>query len=208
MQFYSNSFVSWVLIKIIMTFNQKKLRIGVVLFPALIFFVSLTQNAIVYEYQGKQTHSSISIFLMGGTAILGGGILEWFTWLANPVALVSCIRFLKETNSHIKIEPVLRISVPNPKPSSHWMSLIAAAIAWSFCFWNEILAAESGSTGQILRFESGYWLWVSSFTALSIGISVYYLYLGRVLTKFESFSHSDNTPIHSRQCSPLRKISI
>lgn len=180
-----------------MTSNQKKLRIGVVLFPALIFCVSLTQDAIVYEYQGKQTHSSISVFLMGCTAILGGGILEWFTWLANPIALVSCIRFLKETNSQIRIEPVLRIPISNPKPSSHWMSLISAAIAWSFSCWNEILAAESGSTGQILSFESGYWLWVSSFTALSIGINIYYLYLGRVLTKLESFSSSDNTPFHS-----------
>lgn len=181
-----------------MTSNQKKLRIGVVLVPAIIFCVSLTQNAIVYEHQGKQTHSSISVFLMGGTAILGGGMLEWFTWLANPIALVSCIRFLKETNYQIKIEPVLRIPIPNPKPSSHWMSIIAAAIAWSFSFWNEILAAESGSTGQILSFESGYWLWASSFTALSIGINVYYLSLGRVLAKLESFSHSDNSPFHSQ----------
>jgi len=164
----------------------------VVLFPALIFCVSLIHNAIVYEYQGKQTHSSISVFLMGGTAILGGGILEWFTWLANPIALVSCIRFLMETNAQNRIEPVLRIPKSNPKPRSHWLSLIAAAIAWSFSFWNEILAAESGSTGQILSFELGYWLWVLSFTALSIGINIYYLYFGRVLTKLESFSNGDD----------------
>ena len=181
-----------------MTSNQKKLRVCVVLLPALIFCVSLTQNAIVYEYQGKQTHSSISVFLIGGTAILGDGLLEWFIWLANPIAFVSCVRFLKETNPQIRIEPVLRIPMTNPKPNSHWLSLIAAAIAWSFSFWKEILAAESGSTGQILGFKYGYWLWVSSFTALSISINIYYLYLGRVSTKVEPLNQSGGTtPFHS-----------
>jgi hypothetical protein len=166
--------------KLTMTFSQKRIRLGVVLLPALLFCVSLTQNAFIYEYQGKQVPSSISIFLMGGFAILGGGGLEWLTWLANPIAIVSCIRFLNETNPQIKIEPILRIPIPNPKPISHWLSLIAAAIAWSFSFWNEILAAESGSTGQILGLEYGYWLWVSSLTALSVSINIYYLYLGKV----------------------------
>lgn len=163
-----------------MTSNQKKIRIGVLLLPALTFCASLTQNALVYEYQGKQTHSSISVFLMGSIAILGGGALEWFIWFSNPIALVSCIRFLKETNPHIRIEPILCIPISNPKPSSHWISLVAAAISWSFSFWNEILAAESGSIGKILSFGIGYWLWVSSFTALAIGVNFYYLYFGKV----------------------------
>jgi hypothetical protein len=173
-----------------MTANQKKLRIVVVLLPALIFCISLTQNAIGYEYQGKQMHSSISVFLMGGTAILGGGILEWLTWLANPIALISCFRFLKETNPQIKIDPVLRTSIPNPKPISHWLSLIAAAIAWSFSFWNNILAAENGSMGQILSLEYGYWLWIASLTALSIGINIYYMHFGRVSTKTDPLNLS------------------
>lgn len=158
-----------------MTLNQTKLRIGTVLIPALIFGISLTQDAIVYKYQGTQTQSSISMFLMGGFAILGGGGLEWLTWLANPIAFFACVRFIKETNLTIKIDPVLNIPIPLSKPSGHWLSLIATAIAWSFCFWNEILAAESGSTGKIYSFESGYWLWVSSLTVLSICINAYYL---------------------------------
>jgi hypothetical protein len=181
-----------------MTAIQKKLRVCVVLLPAIIFCVSLTQNAIVYEYQGKQTHSSISVFLMGGTAILGGGLLEWFIWLANPIAFVSCIRFLRETIPQTKIEPVLRIPIPNPKPTSHWISIIAAATAWSFSFWNEILATESGTTGEILGFESGYWLWVSSFTALSTSINIYYLCFGKVSTELELLSPTrGNPPFHS-----------
>ena len=181
--------------KLRMTAIQKKLRVFVVLLPALIFCVSLTQNAIVYEYKGKQSHSSISVFLMGGTAILGGGLLEWLIWLANPIAFVSCIRFLKETNLQYRIEPVLRIPIPNPKPSSHWISIIAAATAWSFSFWNEILAAESGTKGKILGFGSGYWLWVSSLIALSFSINIYYLYLDKVSTELKLLSPTEgNTP--------------
>lgn len=171
-----------------MTALQKKSRVGVVLLPAFLFCLSLTQDAYFYEYQGKQTSSSISAFLMGSIAILGGGVLEWFIWLANPIALVSCIRFLKETSLQIRVEPVLCVPMPNPKPSSHWLSLSAAAIAWSFSSWNEILAAESGSTGQILSFKCGYWLWVWSITTLSMCINIYHFYLGKVVTKVEPLS--------------------
>lgn len=156
-----------------MSSNQNKFRIITVVLPTIIFFISLTQDAFIYEYQGVQTYSAITIFLMGGTAILGGGVLEWFTWLANPIAIVACVRFLKETNPVIRIEPVLKTIIPNPKPISHWLSLLATLIAWSFSLWKEILAAESGTTGQIYSFEAGYWLWASSITTLCICINLY-----------------------------------
>ncbi|WEK20721.1 MAG: hypothetical protein P0Y49_06165 [Candidatus Pedobacter colombiensis] len=157
-----------------MSLDQKRLRLGIILIPAIIFGISLTQNALTYEYQGKQIHSAISLFLVGGISIVGGGGMECLTWSANPIAILAVIRFLMESSAVIKIEPVLLTPKPKPESSSRWLSLIAAAIAWSFSFWKEILAAESGTTGKIYSFEPGYWLWVSSLTILAIGINFYY----------------------------------
>jgi hypothetical protein len=153
-----------------MVSNRKKLRIVTLLLPAIPFLISLTQDAITYQYQGVQKHSGISIFAMGSTAILGGGLLEWLTWLANPIALVAWINFLKESKPVNKMESIIRRS----KPKSPWISLIAVAIALSFRFWKEILAAESGSTGRIYSFEAGYWLWICSITLLCICINLYH----------------------------------
>jgi len=157
-----------------MTLTQSNLRRYIILIPVIIFAISLTQNALVYEYQGKQVHSAISLFLIGGISIAGGAGMECLTWMANPIAIIAVIRFLIETNNVNKIEPVLGTPIPKPEPTSYWLSLIAAAIAWSFSFWKEILAAESGTKGKIYSFEPGYWLWVSSLTILAIGINCYH----------------------------------
>jgi hypothetical protein len=50
----------------------------------ILFIVSLTLTAINYEdYDKLKSYSSISIFLLGGISILGGGLFEWLIWLAN-----------------------------------------------------------------------------------------------------------------------------
>jgi len=156
-----------------MTSNQAKLRIGIGVIPALIFCISCTQDALVYQYQKLETLSSTMAFLMGATAILGGGTFEWIIWLANPIAVISYFKFLKETRLRDRKDPTLNTQLPSSKYSSQWLSLYSTVLAFSFCFWTKILASESGATGEIFSFQLGYWLWVSSITILSVGINVY-----------------------------------
>ena len=159
--------------KSLMSSNHKYLRLSVVLLPALVFTASLTQKAFSYQYIQVEVTDGLLLLLMGGIAWIGGGLLETLVWMANPIALIALIRFFRESSSLVKIEPVLKTVIPNPRPRSYWISAIAAAIAWSFSLWNEVLAAESGSMGEILSLEPGYWLWVSSFTLLAIGINYF-----------------------------------
>jgi hypothetical protein len=160
-----------------MTSNHKYLRLAIVLIPTMVFIVSLPQNAFSYQYLGVEMTQSYMLLLMGGTALIGGGLFESLIWMANPIAIIAAFRFLEESSTVVKIEPVLKTAIPKPKPSSYWLSALAAAIAWSFSLWNEVLASEAGSMGKILSLELGYWLWVSSFSLLAVGINYYHFRL-------------------------------
>lgn len=142
--------------------------------PALVFFASLTQKAFSYQAILVETTDGLLLPLTGGIAWIGGGLFESLIWIANPIALIAAIRFLKESNPVVKIEPVLKTPLPKPNANSYWLSALAAIIAWSFSLWDEVLVAESGTMGKILSLEPGYWLWVSSLTLLTIGINYYH----------------------------------
>ena len=111
---------------------------------------------ILKDYDGIHVMSSISCFLMGSTAILGGGILEWIIWFANPLCLIA----------------IFYIIVDNQKASK--ISFAALVIALSFSLWKNILISESGRTGKIQSFEIGYYFWVLSIFSLSVGTYFYF----------------------------------
>lgn len=158
-----------------MSSSQKTyLRVSIVALVAIVFAVSLPMDAFSYKYIDVETPEGLLLLLMGGVAFIGGGLFETLIWTANPIALIAIICFLRESSSVVKIDPVLKTPLPKPKMRSHWLSVLAAVIAWSFSLWNEVLAAESGSMGEIVSFGSGYWLWVSSFTMLAIGINYFH----------------------------------
>ena len=121
-----------------------------------IFFISLTLNAFTYDYQGVKTMSSISCFLMGSTAILGGGLLEWIVWLANPLCLISIFCLIMD------------------KPIAQKINITSVILAMSFYSWNSILAAESGTSGKILSVKSGYFIWLASIIILTVGTFWYF----------------------------------
>ena len=142
-----------------MTLNIKlnQLKICILLISLTIFIVSLTQSALTYnDFGGQKTISSLSLLLMGGLAILGGGLLEWFIWLANPIYFLAIIFFFKS----------------NPK--SKKFSMVSTTLAISFTTWNEILASENGRTATIETLNSGYWLWALSLIILTIGTLYYF----------------------------------
>lgn len=145
-----------------MTKDNKLLKVKTyfLIISLTVFILSLTQTALTYnDFDGQKTHSSFALLLMGGLAILGGGTLEWLTWLANPIYFSALILFYKSDKKSIKL------------------SILATIIALSFISWKEILAAESGRTAAIERLNAGYWLWTFSQIILSIGTIYYFTQL-------------------------------
>ncbi|WP_207435248.1 hypothetical protein [Sabulibacter ruber] len=133
----------------VLSFVQKML-LGV---SIILYAVSLTQEAFSYIYQEQvETYKGWVLALMGSTSVLGGGLLEWFIWLANPLYLFSIMYALKR------------------EVSALLTSSIAFGLALSFLFWKEVLAAESGIMGPIVSRGAGYFLWVLSIFIWSVAI--------------------------------------
>ncbi|WP_269224370.1 hypothetical protein [Flavobacterium sp. IMCC34518] len=124
----------------------------------LLFFISLTQNAVKIYYHGEsQDSSSISYLLTGSIAFFGGGLLEEIIWLANPLCLYAIIMLQRKDRKAIVL------------------SCIALLLAISFSFWTEILGSESGSLAKILSLELGYFLWLLSIITLTIGTFLFFI---------------------------------
>lgn len=149
-------------------------RVAVVLNPVFVFVFSLTQNVVITENGESTILAGISAFCMGETAILGGGILEWLIWLANPIALLSIILFLSKADASGQTAYEEQFPLKKSVFKSGMLSLLAAGIGWSFIFWDEILASESGATFKIISLELGYWIWVASLSILALSINCYY----------------------------------
>lgn len=143
---------------LILNTNLTSLKRYILLISLLIFVISLTQTAITYhDYNGTKTHDGISLFLVGGIVILGGGLSEWFAWLANPLYLIGIILFLKS------------------KKLSRIFSVTAILFALYFTTFKEILAAEDGRMATVQALNIGYWLWVASIAILTIGTFYYFI---------------------------------
>jgi hypothetical protein len=107
----------------------------------ILFIISLTQLAVVYPADGQiKSHSGLAMFIWGPIAFFGSGAFETFVWLANPLYFIAI--FLTRTNKRIAAN----------------FSIAALAIAISFAIRGRIITAESGSTGVITHFGTGYWL--------------------------------------------------
>ncbi len=144
------------------------IKIVLVLIVLSIFGVSLAYDAIVVQKLKEIiVQPSVNFFLIGSTAILGGGVLEWIIWLANPVCLISIVMFLYNDK---QLKKALQLN------------FIALILSSSFYFWKEILISESGATGKIISFEKGYYLWVASIFILLIFQLIYYISVEKIKT--------------------------
>jgi hypothetical protein len=127
------------------------------LFSVFLFIISLTQDAYTYrDHEGLTAFSSMEALLMGSTAILAGGLLEWLIWLTNPLYIIGTVLFLSDNKISIKFINV------------------AAVLAISFALWTEVLVSESGQKGTIVYKEFGYWFWLMSIIVMMIGINRYF----------------------------------
>ena len=137
--------------------ESREIKFTTIGLSLLIFAISLTQNALVVNYNNEiKTSSSLEYLFIGSIAFMGGGLLEEIVWLANPLCLVALIFLIKNDEKAVLL------------------SLIASCLAISFSFWNEILGAESGTMAKIVSFELGYYLWLASILILTIGILIHY----------------------------------
>ncbi|SEP15983.1 hypothetical protein SAMN05444671_2877 [Flavobacterium sp. CF108] len=137
--------------------DSKQIKFITIGLCILIFGISLTQNALIVNYNDKiRISSSLEYLFMGSTAFLGGGLLEQIIWLANPLSFFAIRFFIKNDKRAILL------------------SLIASCLAIFFSFWTEILGAESGAMAKIVSFELGYYLWLASILILTIGILINY----------------------------------
>ena len=119
------------------------------------FFFALTQPAFTTRNNdGVQTTKGFDIFAFGGLAILGGGLLEWIIWLANPFILISVVNCLAG------------------KARFKFLSIVAVLLAVSFYFWNSILGSESGRIDPILSKGVGYFSWLAAIILWMIFIFV------------------------------------
>ena len=142
-------------------FKPNFIKIILVLMVLSIFGFSLAYDAIIVQKMDEKiVQPAINFFLIGSTAILGGGVLEWIIWLANPISLISIVLFLYN-DKYLK--------------RALQLNCIALFLSGSFYFWKEILISESGATGKIISFESGYYLWVSSIFILFVFQLGYYI---------------------------------
>ena len=114
-----------------------------------LFALSLFQPAFFIDREDSDALSdSLFLFALGWMSFLGGGLIPFIIWLANPLYLLSL--FLVKKN--IKTGKIT-ISI----------SIILALI---FANLNEILTSESGSTSKITELGNGFFLWISSFVIL------------------------------------------
>ena len=137
--------------------ESREIKFTTIGLSLLVFAISLTQNALVVNYNNEiNAASSLEYFFIGSIAFMGGGLLEEIVWLANPLSLVAIIFLIKNNEKAVLL------------------SLIASGLAVSFSFWNEILGAESGTMAKIVSFELGYYLWLASILILTIRILIHY----------------------------------
>ena len=137
--------------------ESREIKFTTIGLSLLVFAISLTQNALVVNYNDEiKTASSLEYLLIGSVAFMGGGLLEEIVWLANPLCLLAIVLLIK-----------------NNEKAVLW-SLIASGLAISFSFWSEILGAESGTMAKIVSLELGYYLWLASILILTIGILINY----------------------------------
>lgn len=134
----------------------KIVRNTTIIISLIVLIISLTQNAIIIDYNGIKIIPAIDYFFMGSMAIIGGGPLEWLIWLANPLCLYT-ILYLWKNNKKALVTCTL-----------------ATILSTSFLFWEKIIGSESGSMGKIVSFEAGYYLWITSIVLLTIGTFYYF----------------------------------
>ena len=142
--------------KIIKNFRQKPISLKISIGLSLILFlISLTQPAFYIDRREDPNaySDSLTLFLLGWTSLLGGAIIPFFIWFANPLYFVAIILTIKS------------------KSLGLYFALAATILAFIFSQLHTIMTSESGSTSVITSRGLGFKLWFISIIILTLSLT-------------------------------------
>lgn len=130
---------------------------GAILLSIILFIVSLAMPAFFVERPRTEPEEmdSLTIVLTGWMYPLGGAIVPFLFWCANPIYLFTICTLLNRN-----------------KKAGFYISLMPCLIALGFTQMDKIMTSESGSESIITSLGAGYFLWLSSFLILTIGFGI------------------------------------
>lgn len=116
-----------------------------------LYLLSLTQETFCASSDCSIGWFTLIIGFFGNIFFMGFHSFAIFTWLANPLLIISWIVLKKN------------------KKLSLTLSILAFLLSFSFLFFNKILVNESGNLSTIKEYKIGYWFWLSSSLIMMIG---------------------------------------
>lgn len=132
-------------------------------FPA--FYIDRPENPAAWS-------NGCMLFFFGWTFPLGGALVPFFFWLANPIYIFSLISIIRKKNH------------------GYTVSYVPLILALIFSQMKRFMTSESGSETDITSLELGYFLWLSSFALLAIGVA-----LNTYINKKSKTTPYDTTPL-------------
>lgn len=125
---------------------------------ALLFVISLTQNAYTTDGPGDNQMDAIIALLAGWYGVF----YSQLSWFANPCLIIAWIFLL---GNNIKI-------------ATFW-SFLAFCFSVSFLFYKNIFIDEAEYQSKIISYNIGYWLWLSSCSIMLLGNLLFILLASR-----------------------------
>lgn len=138
-------------------FQQLSMVTKVSIFISLCLLIfSLTQDAFfIDEPEGPKAYADSSfLFFLGWMSFLGGGLVPFIIWLANPIYFLAIIFTIRHDKNALLL------------------SIIPIILASVFMMLPSILTSESGSTSAITSRGLGFYLWFSAFLVLFSGVFI------------------------------------
>jgi len=126
-----------------------------ILISIIIFFISLTQICMVYQYFGLVNYPSYLAFLIGWTHFIGGGFWEGCIWLANPLYFLGLFLLYRKNDKAV------------------FLLVCSSILVLTFLIFENLVMTKSGRLAPIIELKSGYFLWL--FSILFITFSSIYL---------------------------------
>ncbi|WP_300671155.1 hypothetical protein [Soonwooa sp.] len=129
--------------------RNKIIRYGLVILSVVLFVISLFCPAFFIDRVDRDAYSnSFYLLIIGWMGLLGGAIIPFLIWLANPLYIFSILL------------------VTSREKAGVLFALIPVVLAVVFANLDTIITSESGASSRITELGSGYILWLLSFIVL------------------------------------------
>ncbi len=125
-----------------------------ILISLCLLILSLSQDAFYIDrHENPKAYADSSfLFFLGWMSFLGGGLIPFVIWLANPLYFLAIIYTVQQQKLALLL------------------SLTPIILASVFMVLPTILTSESGATSEITGRGLGFYFWISSFIVLFFGV--------------------------------------